>query len=163
MRDPCIMGIAFGILTSDNALSNPENAQTTSMTVRTLTETIADDRAWNTSTVGDHPAWTVRLAEDCLRELTQAIRASSKTTELTPMPDDLSRCRIAMSQTQVTAIDAVEKPVTCEGMHVEFAMAPGQMLFTNNRWILHNRTTFEDCAEPKRRRHFVRLWLRDRG
>ena len=30
----------------------------------------------------------------------------------------------------------------------------------NNRWILHNRTAFEDHPEPERRRHLVRLWLR---
>jgi hypothetical protein len=33
------------------------------------------------------------------------------------------------------------------------------MLFVNNRWILHNRTAFEDHPEPERRRHYVRLWL----
>lgn len=33
------------------------------------------------------------------------------------------------------------------------------MLVTNNRWILHNRTAFEDHAEPELRRHYVRLWL----
>ena len=42
-------------------------------------------------------------------------------------------------------------------------MAPGQMLFTNNRWILHNRTAFVDWPEPGRRRHYVRLWLTNRG
>ena len=34
------------------------------------------------------------------------------------------------------------------------------MLWVNNRWILHNRTAFEDHAELARRRHYVRLWLR---
>ncbi len=39
-------------------------------------------------------------------------------------------------------------------------MKPGEMLFINNRWILHNRTAFVDWAEPAERRHLVRLWLR---
>jgi len=43
---------------------------------------------------------------------------------------------------------------------VEFNLQPGQMLFTNNRWILHNRTAFEDYTDPERQRHYVRLWLR---
>jgi hypothetical protein len=34
------------------------------------------------------------------------------------------------------------------------------MFFINNRWLLHNRTAFEDDPEPARRRHLVRLWLR---
>jgi alpha-ketoglutarate-dependent taurine dioxygenase len=42
----------------------------------------------------------------------------------------------------------------------EFALRPGDMFFANNRWLLHNRSAFEDYAEPKRRRHLVRLWLR---
>jgi hypothetical protein len=38
--------------------------------------------------------------------------------------------------------------------------APGEQHWINNRWILHNRTAFEDYAAPERRRHYVRLWLR---
>jgi alpha-ketoglutarate-dependent taurine dioxygenase len=45
-------------------------------------------------------------------------------------------------------------------LRVEFLLGPGQMLFANNRWTLHNRTAFEDYPEPERRRHLVRLWLR---
>ena len=40
-----------------------------------------------------------------------------------------------------------------------FLVEPGQIYFLNNRWILHNRTAFEDDPEPGRRRHLVRLWL----
>ena len=41
----------------------------------------------------------------------------------------------------------------------EFALRPGDMFFVNNRWILHNRTAFEDHPDPDRRRHLLRLWL----
>ena len=44
----------------------------------------------------------------------------------------------------------------------EFALKPGDMYFINNRWILHNRTSFEDYPEMERRRHLVRLWLQRR-
>jgi alpha-ketoglutarate-dependent taurine dioxygenase len=43
---------------------------------------------------------------------------------------------------------------------VEFMMQPGDMQFINNRWLLHNRTAFEDHTEPELKRHLVRLWLR---
>jgi alpha-ketoglutarate-dependent taurine dioxygenase len=44
-----------------------------------------------------------------------------------------------------------------------FDLEPGQLQFVNNRAIGHSRTAFEDFAEPARRRHLVRLWLRDHG
>ena len=47
-------------------------------------------------------------------------------------------------------------------LRVEFNLQPGQILFTNNRWILHNRTAFEDYPDPESRRHYVRLWLQRR-
>jgi len=60
---------------------------------------------------------------------------------------------------QVAALDALDRAAAEPRMRVEFAMRPGDMLFVNNRWILHNRTAFEDHAEPERKRHLVRLWL----
>lgn len=44
-------------------------------------------------------------------------------------------------------------------MRIEFDLHRGQMMFTNNRWILHNRTAFTDRPDPDDRRHYVRLWL----
>jgi alpha-ketoglutarate-dependent taurine dioxygenase len=43
---------------------------------------------------------------------------------------------------------------------VTFEMERGDMQFVNNRFILHSRTAFEDHAEPARRRHLLRLWMR---
>ncbi len=60
---------------------------------------------------------------------------------------------------QETALETMEGLVRREGLRVQFSLEPGQMLFTNNRWILHNRTAFEDYPEPEKRRHYVRLWL----
>ncbi len=61
---------------------------------------------------------------------------------------------------QKKALDVVEGLLCRADFRVEFNLQPGQMLFTNNRWILHNRTAFEDYTDPERRRHYVRLWLR---
>jgi len=60
---------------------------------------------------------------------------------------------------QIQALDALDKVAAQPRLRVEFDLKPGQMFFINNRWILHNRTGFEDYAEPERRRHYVRLWL----
>jgi len=46
---------------------------------------------------------------------------------------------------------------------VDFDLEPGQLQLVNNRAIGHSRSAFEDHPEPERRRHLVRLWLRDHG
>ena len=61
---------------------------------------------------------------------------------------------------QKKALEVVEGLLRRPDFRVEFNLQPGQMLFTNNRWILHNRTAFEDYPDPEHRRHYVRLWLR---
>ncbi len=60
---------------------------------------------------------------------------------------------------QEEALEAMEELLRRSDFTVEFSLEPGQMLFTNNHWILHNRTAYEDYPEPERRRHYVRLWL----
>jgi alpha-ketoglutarate-dependent taurine dioxygenase len=60
---------------------------------------------------------------------------------------------------QVHALDTLDRVAGEPRMRVEFLLRPGEMLFCNNRCILHNRTAFEDFDEPERRRHYVRLWL----
>ncbi len=64
---------------------------------------------------------------------------------------------------QCRALDVLDGVLRRPELRVEFALEPGQMYFINNRWILHNRTAFEDHPEPERRRHLVRLWLRAKG
>jgi alpha-ketoglutarate-dependent taurine dioxygenase len=50
-----------------------------------------------------------------------------------------------------------------ETLSADFDLEPGQMQFVDNRALGHSRTAFEDYPEPERRRHLVRLWLRDHG
>ena len=64
---------------------------------------------------------------------------------------------------QRNALEVVEELLRRADFRVEFSLQPGQMLFTNNRWLLHNRTAFEDYPDPEHRRHYVRLWLRQQG
>ena len=60
---------------------------------------------------------------------------------------------------QLNALDVLDACLQRPDLRVEFDLKPGQMYFINNRWILHNRTAFEDHPQPERRRHLVRLWL----
>jgi alpha-ketoglutarate-dependent taurine dioxygenase len=61
---------------------------------------------------------------------------------------------------QVRALDVLDRVADDPRLRVDFTLRPADMLFVNNRWIFHNRTAFEDHAEPERCRHYVRLWVR---
>ena len=67
---------------------------------------------------------------------------------------------IPLTGEQLRALDVLDKTLARTDLRVEFRLRPGDMLWVNNRWILHNRRAFEDHSELARRRHYVRLWLR---
>jgi alpha-ketoglutarate-dependent taurine dioxygenase len=68
-----------------------------------------------------------------------------------------------LTDEQSEALNALDGVLGDAALRVEFAMRPGEMFFVNNRWVLHNRTAFEDFSERQRRRHLVRLWLHRQG
>jgi alpha-ketoglutarate-dependent taurine dioxygenase len=61
------------------------------------------------------------------------------------------------------ALDELDRTMDRPELRVDFNFEAGQMQFVNNRQIAHKRTGFRDWPEPERKRHLVRLWLRDRG
>lgn len=61
---------------------------------------------------------------------------------------------------QRRALDVLDETAADPALRAEFALKPGDMYFINNRWLLHNRTGYEDHPELERKRHLVRLWLR---
>jgi alpha-ketoglutarate-dependent taurine dioxygenase len=65
-----------------------------------------------------------------------------------------------LSEAQKRPLDSLDRTLADPSLRVELSLRAGEMLFLNNRWLLHNRTAFEDHSEPERRRHLVRLWLR---
>lgn len=48
-------------------------------------------------------------------------------------------------------------------MAAAFTFEPGQIQVLNNLVIGHRRTAYQDWPQPERRRHLVRLWLRNSG
>ena len=64
-----------------------------------------------------------------------------------------------LAPAQVKALDTLDEVLKNRELVAEFYLKPGDIYFINNRWILHNRTAFEDWPEPERKRHLVRLWL----
>ncbi len=67
--------------------------------------------------------------------------------------DDLGREAVA------AVVSILDEP----GLRRDFEFRPGQIQILNNRVLGHRRTAFRDWSEPERRRHLVRLWLRDSG
>jgi len=62
-----------------------------------------------------------------------------------------------------TALDELDRTMDRSDLCMDFHFEAGQMQFLNNRQIAHKRTGFRDWPEPDRKRHLVRLWLRDHG
>ncbi len=62
-----------------------------------------------------------------------------------------------------SALAAVYDILDDDDLYTEFFFEPGQIQIVDNRFLAHKRTAFEDWTEPERRRHLVRIWLRDGG
>ena len=61
------------------------------------------------------------------------------------------------------ALDAFEAILNDERLRHDFIFEPGQVQIVNNIALGHRRTGFLDWPEPERKRHLIRLWLRDGG
>ena len=68
-----------------------------------------------------------------------------------------------MDEPAVKAIETLRKVFNKEALRFDFVMERGQIQYVNNLEIAHRRTTFEDYAEPQKKRLMVRLWLRNAG
>ena len=62
-----------------------------------------------------------------------------------------------------SAIASVLEIFEDDALTVDFDLEPGQIQFVHNRAVGHSRTAFVDHPEPGRRRHLLRLWMRDHG
>jgi alpha-ketoglutarate-dependent taurine dioxygenase len=72
------------------------------------------------------------------------------------------KARQPLSVDQQRALNTLDATLARPELRVEFMLQPGEIYFTNNRLVFHNRTAFEDFPEPDRKWHLVRLWLRAR-
>ncbi len=61
------------------------------------------------------------------------------------------------------ALETLESIMNEPKFGKEFFFEPGQIQIVDNLRCGHRRTAFRDYDEPERKRHLVRLWLRDRG
>jgi alpha-ketoglutarate-dependent taurine dioxygenase len=66
----------------------------------------------------------------------------------------------ADGEAALAALDAI---MQTPALNREFFFERGQIQIIDNRRLGHRRTGFTDYPEPERKRHLVRLWLRDAG
>ena len=69
----------------------------------------------------------------------------------------------AIDSAGAAAIAAMFDIVEEDGLSVDFDLEPGQIQLLDNRALGHSRTEYIDYPQPDRKRHLVRLWMRDRG
>lgn len=64
-----------------------------------------------------------------------------------------------LTREDVAALDKLDDLANDLNLCLLMRLAPGDMQFVYNHTMLHDRTSFEDHAEPAQRRHLLRLWL----
>ena len=68
-----------------------------------------------------------------------------------------------LSRVEVEALDVFDSIIHDENIRLDMMLEPGEMLFANNYSVMHSRTSFEDFAEPEKRRKLLRLWVKMPG
>ncbi len=61
------------------------------------------------------------------------------------------------------ALDAMFDVMSEPAHHFSFTLVPGQLQYMNNFSIAHRRTEYFDHDDPDKKRHLVRIFLRDGG
>ena len=47
-------------------------------------------------------------------------------------------------------------------MIMRYDLKPGDMVFSDNHWIVHGRTSFEDYDDQNLKRFMLRTWIKDK-
>lgn len=63
------------------------------------------------------------------------------------------------SKDHIAALDLFDEIANDPDIHLTMRLKPGDMQFVYNHTNLHDRTSFQDWPNPKRKRHLLRLWL----
>ena len=78
----------------------------------------------------------------------QYIESARRFPEVAPLTD-----------IQIEALDLFDALANDPKLNLMMELQPGDIQLVHNHTILHDRTAFEDYAEPERKRHLLRLWL----
>lgn len=153
-----------GLLCLQEARSGGDSALVSSVTIfnemrrqrpdlaALLFEPIETDRRGEVP-VGEKPYFTIptynwhegHLSAIYQRQYIESARRFDDVAPLTPQ--------------QVEAYDLFDALANDPKLNFHMRLQPGDVQLVNNHTLLHDRTGFEDWAEPEKRRHLLRLWL----
>jgi len=66
-----------------------------------------------------------------------------------------------LTQIQIKAIEFLEDVLNNSNQVATYGLKSGDMMFSNNRWLIHDRTSFEDFEDEKLKRLLFRTWIRE--
>ena len=67
-----------------------------------------------------------------------------------------------LSQYQKDALDYLDDLMRREEMILKYDLKSGDMIFSDNHWVVHGRTPFEDYDDPNLKRLMLRAWIKDK-
>jgi Taurine catabolism dioxygenase TauD, TfdA family len=70
---------------------------------------------------------------------------------------------VPLTSADIEALDTFEEVMRRPDVAVMLPLERGDLQLISNTFLLHSRTSYEDFAEPERKRHYLRLWLADRA
>ena len=67
-----------------------------------------------------------------------------------------------LSESQKTALTYLDNLMRRDEMIMRYDLKSGDMVFSDNHWIVHGRTPFEDYDDQNLKRLMLRTWIRDK-
>ena len=67
----------------------------------------------------------------------------------------------SLTNIQKDALNALDRALANENFAVAYLMNPYDMMFSNNKWLIHDRNGFEDFDEENKKRVLLRTWIRE--
>ncbi len=67
----------------------------------------------------------------------------------------------SLTSIQKDALDALDRALANENFAVAYLMNPYDMMFSSNKWLIHDRNGFEDFDEENKKRMLLRTWIRE--
>jgi len=67
----------------------------------------------------------------------------------------------SLTDIQKDALNALDRALANENFAVAYLMNPYDMMFSNNKWLIHDRNSFEDFDEENKKRVLLRTWIRE--
>jgi len=67
-----------------------------------------------------------------------------------------------LSESQKTALTYLDNLMRRDEMIMRYDLKSGDMVFSDNHWIVHGRTSFEDYDDQNLKRLMLRTWIRDK-